>query len=219
MAIIRSGTAMAFAQTNMILDKYQKLSLKNKIVATLISFVLIIFSLIYFIAIPAIKNIQTTGKDIEGQMINLEETYIKTNNLRQLAKNLKEIEPKLDALNQIFIDKNRELEFITTLENEANNNRINQKINLSSPKTTANQEFQKNDLQLSTNGEFNKQLRYLMDLESLNYYINVKSLELSSSPGGGQIAPSVKNNGPETLPLASASNNINLSITADIYWK
>lgn len=86
--------------------------------------------------------------EIEEQRIDLERKYIKGYSLRRLTENLKKIEPKLSSLDQIFINKNRELEFITTVENEANKAQVSQKIILNSPKTAANQEFQKNSLQL-----------------------------------------------------------------------
>lgn len=203
----------------MILDKYQKINLKNKIIAILVGFVLIIFGLIYFIVVPAIRDIKIIGGEIEDQRIDLEKKYIKGGSLRQLTENLKIIEPKLSLLDQIFINKNRELEFITTLENQANEAKVVQKINLSPPPTTENQEFQKNDLQLSVNGEFNEQLKYLINLESLNYYINIKSLELSATPRSGQPAPVIKNSSQEIAVLNSDFNDINLSITADTYWK
>ena len=203
----------------MIFNKYQKFDLKNKIIATLVGFVLIISGLIYFIVVPTVKDIKTRGGAIEEQVIDLEKKYIRGNSLRQLTENLKKIEPRLSSLDQIFINKNRELEFITTLENKANETQISQKINLSPPNTAENIEFQKNSLQLFTNGEFTKQLKYLIKLESLNYYINIKSLELSSSPRGGQTAPSIKNSDRETSASEQEPSNINLSITADTYWK
>ena len=179
-----------------------KFNLKNKIITSLIGFLLIIFGLIYFIVIPTVKDIKAMGKSIEEQRVDLEKKYIKGNSLRRLTENLKEIEPKLSLLDQIFINKNRELEFITTIENEANKSQVSQKINLSSPKGTENQEFQKNNLQLFTKGGFNRQLRYLMNLESLSYYINIKSLELTPAAG-------------EKIETRS----LNMFINADTYWK
>lgn len=187
----------------MMLSKHQKFNLKDKIIASLIGFALMIFALIYFIIMPTIKDIETMSRAIEEQKIDLEEKYVKGNSLRQLAENLKKIEPKLSLLDQIFINKNRELEFITTLENEASDSQVSQKINLSSPKATENQEFQKNSLKLFTKGGFNQQLRYLMNLESLAYYINVKSLELAPAAGGEK----------------TETSGLNLFINADTYWK
>ena len=196
--------------TNMILDKYQKINLKNKIIAMPIGFVLIIFGLIYFIVVPTIVDIKTVGGEIEEQRIDLEKKYNNGISLRQLTENLKIIEPKLSLLDKIFINKNRELEFITTIENEANEARVSQKINLISPETTEKQEFQKNNLQLLTKGGFNEQLKYLMNLESLSYYINVKSLELS---------PADSNKEAEINNQELTGNRLNMLINADTYWK
>lgn len=188
-----------------------KFNLKNKITASLIGFALLIFSLVYFIVVPTIKDIEGMGKKIEEQRVDLEKKYIKGNSLRRLTENLKTIEPKLSLLDQIFINKNRELEFITTIENEANRSRVNQKINLSSPKATENQEFQKNSLQLFTNGGFNEQLQYLINLETLSYYVNVKSLELT--PAADEVKIEVDGQKP------AAGKTLNMFINADTYWK
>lgn len=199
--------------------KYLKFNPKNKITVSLILWLAIILSLIYFIVRPTVKEIKTMSRAIEAQREDLEKKYVKGQSLKKLTENLNKIEPKLELLNQIFINKNRELEFIASLENEANNNQISQKINLSAPQTIKNKDFQIINLQLSTGGKFIKQLKYLMDLESLNYYINIKSLELSASPAGGQTAPSLENNGQKTLVSENEDNNINLAATADVYWK
>jgi Tfp pilus assembly protein PilO len=199
----------------MTLDKYIKFTLKNKIIATLVGFALIIFCLIFFIVIPTMQDIKTMGGAIEEQMIDLEKRYIRGNSLRQLTEDLKKIEPKLDQLDQIFINKNRELEFITTLENEANNSRVAQKINLSSPASAEKQEFQKNSLQLLAQGDFNRLLKYLTDLESLSYYINIKLLEITPATGGGKTAT----NNQDAAITGSGTGNLNMLIDADTYWK
>ncbi len=202
----------------MITSKFIKIDLKNKIIASLVGFLAVIFCLVYFVVLPTIMDIKTMGDDIEAQRVDLEKKYIKGQSLRQLTENLKNIEPKLNLLDQIFINKNLELEFISSLENEANKNQISQKINLSSPQATENQDFQKINLQLFTAGNFVKQLKYLMDIESLKYYINIKSLELSSDSGSGQNAPDIQNSGQELSPSTGETNSINMDIEADTYW-
>jgi len=196
-------------------SKYLKLNLKNKITASLIGFLIIILSLIYFIVIPTVNDIKAMGQTIEAQREDLEKKYIKGQSLKQLTENLSKIEPKLDLLNQIFINKNRELEFITSLENEANKNQVSQKINLSAPQKVENENFQKTSLQLITNGGFIKQLQYLMNLENLRYYINIKLLELSLTADGEQL----KANNQGALPAPAETNNLNMYIDADTYWE
>ncbi|OGF23886.1 hypothetical protein A3H66_01245 [Candidatus Falkowbacteria bacterium RIFCSPLOWO2_02_FULL_45_21] len=199
----------------MIIDKIQKFNLKNKIIVNLVGFTLILFSLIYSVVIPSARDIRAMSKDIEEQRIDLEEKYLKGQSLRQLRENLKQIQPKLDLFDKIFINKNRELEFITTLENEANKAQVSQRINLSAPRAAENQEFQKNNLQLYAQGGFIRQLTYLLNLESLSYYVNVKLLELTLGESVG--AAKINFKPPQTSP--NQTNNINLSIDADTYWK
>lgn len=197
-------------------SKYLKFNLKNKITASSVGFLVIILSLIYFIVVPTIKEIKTMGSAIEAQREDLEKKYIKGQSLRQLTENLNKIEPKLDLLNQIFINKNRELEFITSLENEANKNQVSQKINLSAPQKAENQNFQKTSLQLFTKGGFIRQLQYLVNLEHLSYYINVKLLELSLA-GGGEPAKT-DSQGQGLPPADPETNSLNMYIDADTYW-
>ena len=180
-------------------NKYIKFDLNHKITASLIGLLIVILSLIYFIVAPTIKEIKTMGQAIEAQREYLEKKYRKGQNLKQLTENFKKIEPKLELIDQIFINKNRELEFITSLENEADKNQIGQKIDLSAPQKTENQNFQKTSLRLFTKGDFNRQLQYLVNLENLSYYINIKLLELSPDSGG-------------------ETNSLNMYLDADTYW-
>ncbi len=195
-------------------NKYLKFNLKNKITASMIIFLALILSLIYFIVIPTIAEIKSMGTAIEAQREDLEKKYLKGQSLKQLTENLSKIEPKLELLDQIFINKNRELEFITSLENEANKNQITQKINLNAPEKTENQNFQKTNLQLFTKGGFINQLHYLINLEKLSYYINIKLLEISPAAIGKQN----KADSQELLPSAGETNNLNMYINADTYW-
>lgn len=190
--------------------KYLKFNLKNKITVSLVLWLAIILSLIYFIVLPTIKEIKAMGDAIEAERQDLEKKYIKGQSLKRLTENLNKIEPKLKLLDQIFINKNRELEFITSLENEANKSQVSQKINLNSPQKEENQNFQKTGLELFTKGGFLKQLEYLSALEHLSYYVNVKLLELSPA-SREQIKT-------ESQPFREAAS-LNLYLSADTYWQ
>lgn len=195
-------------------NKYLKFNLKNKITASLISFLVIILSLTYFIILPTVKEIKAMGIAIAAEREDLEKKYIKGQSLKQLTENLKKIETRLKLLDQIFINKNRELEFITSLENEANKSQVSQKINLNAPQPEKNQNFQKTVLELRTKGNFIKQLKYLSNLEHLNYYINVKLLELSPASGDEQTKT-----GNQGLPAdVEETNSLNMYLDADTYW-
>lgn len=184
-------------------SKYPKLNLKNKIIASISCFFAVILLLAYFIVIPTIKEIKSMCESIEAQREDLEKKYIKGQSLKKLSDNLNSIEPKLKLLDLIFINKNRELEFITSLENQAGKNGVSQKINLSAPEKTENQNFQKTGIKIFTKGGFAEQLKYLSGIEHLSYYINIKILELFNAAVSDDIAQNKK---------------LNMNIEADTYW-
>ncbi|MFH1233465.1 MAG: type 4a pilus biogenesis protein PilO [Patescibacteria group bacterium] len=181
-----------------------KINLRKKIIINLFTPFAIILALIFFIILPTIKEINRINNEIEAQKINLEKKFIKGQNLKQLSKNLKEIEFELTRLDDIFINKNNELEFITTLEKIAATNKVTQKINLGNDQLIEGKTYKKVPLQLSTQGNFTNQLNYLLNLESLNYYINIKSLEIFAS---------------KAIIDNSAKEPLQMNLSVDTYWQ
>ena len=180
-----------------------KIDWKKKIALNYAALASVIMLLFYFIIIPTNQEITALNVRIKQKRIDLEERYYRAKNLSRYMKNLKKIQPKMNLLDEIFISRNYELEFITTLEKEANDNQISQKISLNPPPENQNQ----SGLQLNARGAFKNLLKYLISLESLNYYININLLELTLA--GGEEKNNEKN----------VSRPINLYISADTYWK
>ncbi len=165
---------MKFSVSNIV-----KINLKNRIIIMIIGFLTLFALILFFIVIPTIHDILDMGQKIEEQRIDLEKKYIKGQNLRQLTTNLNKINSQLSKLEQIFISENRELEFITTLEGVANKNSVNQKINLGVQEDMPGYDYKKMTLQLLLQGNFTNIMNYLIGLESLEYYVNVKNIELT----------------------------------------
>ncbi|MEK7202801.1 MAG: type 4a pilus biogenesis protein PilO [Patescibacteria group bacterium] len=184
------------------------MKLRKKILISLFVFFIVILTLLFFIILPAIREINRIGRDIETQRMDLEKKFNRGQNLKQLSKNLNEIEPKLVKLDQIFINKNNELEFITALEKIAATNKINQKITLGNSELIEGKIYKKVPIQLLAQGNFIDQLNYLLNLESLNYYINIKSLEISKTKN-------FIDNSSKDFPQA----NLNLLLSSDTYWQ
>ena len=175
----------------------------------MVIFILIIGGLIYFVVIPTINDIKKMGEEIEAQRIDLEQKYIKGQSLRQLTENLKEIEPQLIMLDQIFIKQDYELEFITKLEDIAAQNNISQTISLDTAKINKEKSYQTLPLRLAARGNYKNMMNYLTNLEALDYYININSMDLSSASTKRSATPEEQ----------ATFSNINLVISANIYWK
>lgn len=186
----------------MNLNKHEKLSLKNKIILNITSVVVLIAGASYFIIIPTIKAIKKMGSDIDTIRFDLEKKYIKGQSLNKLSNNLKKIESKLDSLDTIFINHNRALEFITTLEGTAADSNITQKINLMTDKALAENQYKKIPLQIMATGSYADILQYIINLETLSYYINITNIDIN------------KTNGDEMH-----TGQVSVQITANTYWK
>jgi len=185
-----------------------ELGLKKKIVIIFIVFIVLIFSVVFFIIIPTVKDIVDIKDEIEYQRVDLEKKYIKGQNIKKISEKLKEIESRIDLLDNVFVNSDESLGFIMLLENQAGGSGINQKINLLPPEES-NNFYKKTPLQLFTQGDFINQLKYLISLEKLEKYINIKSLEISRG--------AIKNPSPEEA--GAGGDNFNMFILADTYWK
>ncbi len=187
----------------------KKYSLKKKIIAGPIFFLAIAGSIIFFIIMPSINDIKRIKQEVERERIDLEKKYIKGQSLKQLKENLKKIKPELKMLDNAFIISGHELDFITTLENFAHKNHVEQKINMNAFKNlNESQILQKIPLSLSLKGNFTNLINYLTDSEASHYYININSLEISSV----SAKPFISNKSPNN------NSGISMALSANIYW-
>lgn len=183
----------------MKISNFKKIGTEKKISIAGFIIAAIIACIIIFVIIPGISGIKKIGEDIMQQRIDAENKYKKGQKLNKLAENLKIIEPQIEKLDQIFINQNDALKFITSLEETAEKNKVKQKINLLIAQKAPFNNYQKMPLQLFIEGNFIDELNYLLSLENLNYFVNIKLLEITAGEAKGGSA--------------------DMLIFADTYWK
>jgi Tfp pilus assembly protein PilO len=153
----------------------------------IISFALILFLVI----IPSVSEIERIKKEIYDQKIDLEIKYKKGQDLRKVTEKLNLIKEKIFLLDQVFIKKDDNLRFITGLEDIAEKNNINQKINMDKPDFSS-KKYQEASLSILAQGNLSDQLNYLGELENLSNYINIHNIVLSSTGGSTSMNISSK---------------------------
>ncbi|MEK7098040.1 MAG: type 4a pilus biogenesis protein PilO, partial [Patescibacteria group bacterium] len=183
-------------------NDFIKLNMKNKIIINITVIIVFMSAIGYFIIMPTISDIRKMESEIEAQRTDLEKKYVKGQSLKKLSENLKKIEPNLVVFDQIFINQSRALEFITTLEDIANRHGVTQKLNLMTEKGAGSNGYTKTPLNFNIDGDFTDIMRYLADIESLNYYINVSSIEISKIQGE-----------------SGSPSKVSVQILAHTYWK
>ncbi len=131
------------------------------------------------IGYPSIKEIKNLSNKIEEQRSQLEQLYIRGKNIKQTLQQYREIKPTVSNLDNIYIKRGEELKFITTLENTANEQSVDQEPKLVSP--PVNSTSNTLQLELTTTTSLNRIIKYIMGLEALDYYINIDTVRLSKA--------------------------------------
>ena len=186
-------------------------NLKYKILAVNGGLLLALICGVYFIILPSLNDIDRIKNDIFLTRLDLEQKYKRSRNLKKLSTNLKSIEGRIENIDQVFISQNRELEFITALERTAEEKNIVQKILLGKATAAGGDKFyNKIPLKIQAQGNFVDLIRYLQGLETLNYYINVKSIDLTSNRGAERQS---------FTAIQDSGGQVSANIVADSYWR
>lgn len=177
--------------------------------------ILVIASIAILVIYPASREIKTTAAEINKLKEELRRRQAPEYALKEVLTSYRRHEARINLLNRAVMNKNRELEFITALEDIAARYNVQQKIDIGNYQTLANGAFSQMPLQLQLTGAFTDILRYLQGLERLPVYINIKQMSFNSA-----AAPAVSN---LTAPLpdnaALGEKMVNLIITADTFWQ
>ncbi len=191
----------------MNLNNSFNLDIKKKITIRVLTSLILFFLIIYFFTFPLIAKIKIQKEDIITKKIELEDKISKDKNIIGLNEQIKKIEPELLELDKIFININRELDFITLLESVANNNNIEQRLNIVPGQAKKDDDiYQTQPLIIDANGKFKDIVQYIADLEALTYYITINSVNIN---GINKLGKDDENQ----------NNFVKTTINALTYWK
>ncbi len=189
-----------------------KLNFQNKSITIIVLLLLVNLVIIYFATIPTVAKIKSLHGEILNLKIDSENKITREKNMNDLNDKIKKISPQLEKINQIFINKNREIEFITTLESLEEKNNVQQTLNLDINNSQKGEGFNKVPIEISATGNFENLTNYLLDIETLNYYINFDNI-LIQKTGGDSYAPNAK------IIDGVKSGDVSLKLTGYTYWK
>lgn len=205
----------------MILNSIKNLNSRNKLIITFLFYLVLIIMVIYFIIIPRVVLIKRTSSSIIDRKVFLEEQYLKARSFIESNKDFKIIGLKIKKLDEVFVNYDKNLEFIEILEEVADENNIEQKISLGLIQKEDIGKYQKVTLEIIANGNFQDLVNYIIGLETLDYYVNVGFLSISAMDG--HIFSS-KSQGLDEVVVGDfydkpGSSRVVCRITADTYWK
>ncbi|OIO39748.1 MAG: hypothetical protein AUJ72_00065 [Candidatus Omnitrophica bacterium CG1_02_46_14] len=155
-----------------------------------ISGIAIVFLLAAFVIYPSIRDIRSVRREIVSAKAQLLEKQSAKHELKDILASYEKNQAKLELFDKAVMNKNRELEFITSLENIAVRHGLEQKINVENYRDLPEDDLAEMSVQLLLRGAFKDELSYLQDLEKLPAYINISQINITagSSEPGGEIA-------------------------------
>ena len=155
------------------------MNVRNKILIFVGIVSAMIGSIIYFIILPTIEDIETISNTVYLERVDLEKKYLRGQLLKKTIEDFEKMKPEQNKLTSICIIENKELDFITALETVAAQRNLDQDLQLQ-PLQISNGEDGVYPLKLGikTQGSFINILKYVKDLEKLPYYFNISSVDI-----------------------------------------
>ena len=176
------------------------LSAKRKNIINIILMIIILSAIIVFIAYPTLREIKSLSQQIYDYRLYLEKLYLQGQLLKNITEELKEVEMDFEKLSKVLIGKNQELSFITCLEKIANENQLIQNLKINTAQELNKDNYKILPINISLQGDFFQLVKYLIELNKLDYYINIKNLSINKIRG-------------------AENSKINILIKANSYWE
>jgi len=172
--------------------------IKNRFLTSVICFTLLLLSISILIIGPSVLEIRLINSQVYEERERLEKLYTKGQIKREIQKKFESIKNEVDFLDKIILKENKELEYITAVENIAEKNGIKISMTTSPKSKTQNQDFSELEFVFTINGTWQQIIKWLSDIESLPYYTNIKdstfmvSSKGEKDSGQRQMAASIK---------------------------
>ena len=144
----------------------------------IVGLLIALLGIVIFIVVPAVRDIKNLNQKIIDQRTLLESRYEKRLSIKNAIRNFNSLQPQVpDLVKSIYLNPGNEIEFITSLEALADKNRVSQTVNFDNKGgDTSSQTAKKVPVEILLNGEYVNIVRYIQDLEKLDFYLIITSI-------------------------------------------
>lgn len=149
--------------------------LQKKMFIIILLYILMIFTIAFFIIPPLIGELQEIHGKIDRQKASLEERFQKGQLINVILKEYYETKPQQNILQSVFLQRNKELDFISLLESLSKKYSVSLKI---SPSQTNGGNNHTLPLQLHIEGQYLQILKFLNAVEKQDIYFPISKISL-----------------------------------------
>ncbi|NCN07544.1 hypothetical protein GW933_02510 [Candidatus Falkowbacteria bacterium] len=147
-----------------------------------IGVILLFFTFITaFIIFPALKEISAVNQEITNERIKLERKLALGLNIKKVIKDLDNIEETAKTLDDIFLEKNSELNIINNLESLANQHNTNIDITSDFVKKDIGPNTNAMELKIIATGSYKQILNFISGIENQKNYFNLQNISFTKN--------------------------------------
>jgi len=155
------------------------MTMANKTNFTIIVFLILIVLSVVFIILPIFQNINNSAKALISEKQNFSSLEADISNLERFKILYKDLEEILGKINNLFVDSEVPVEFITFLEDTSEKCQLKIDIVPSSEKKIQEGAWSYLNFQINTTGSFPNFMKFLEKLENSQYLVEVQSVNIS----------------------------------------
>ncbi|MBD3311823.1 MAG: hypothetical protein GF349_05050 [Candidatus Magasanikbacteria bacterium] len=162
-----------------------KVPVRSKIIIQLVSLILILGAIIYFVLIPNAMKILKLQSDINQNQQFLEEQWQKSKHLKKSMQEFDTVKKEVEKYSAMTMKEGEELKIITELEAVAEKNNIRQNLELGDISNEEDPDIGLKFYKFSFRnyGTYHDLVKYLKDIEELPYFINIDTLRFQRGSG------------------------------------
>ncbi len=190
----------------------------KKYIIIFITLMFFCLALLWWIILPTTSNIKQYSKQVMEEKNNLFKLLKQGQSVIENKKNLKQLGTEINNLDKVWLQTGNELSFITDLENIAKKYNLKQTIIFDNTKMTTltgSTNINKIPIELKISGELNNIMQYINQLEMLDYYISINTIDIHNQKNINKKFPSQINND----EITPEKNIISMDISGITYWK
>lgn len=162
---------------------------KIKIISTLLLAFIAITAILLLIIFPTVKDIKDINNKIIEEKESLELKFSKGQYLKNVVRDFKTIEPEIKNIQDAYVTKGKELDFISDMEKISDRLNLDTKINKTKQEQDKENEYvEVLTIEMELSGGFSQTMRFLEEIETLPYYFNIDNIIVASTdPRLGKI--------------------------------
>ncbi|MFH2062656.1 MAG: GspMb/PilO family protein [bacterium] len=180
------------------------MTIEKRIVGTTSVLLLLTAAVVGFVILPSVRGIRQQVDDIADQQSLIEQRYSLRNYVKRITDDANAAAGGLERLRRTYVIENEELNFVQSMERAAALTGVQQDISLETANQTEINRWERRiPIMVRIRGQFPQVMGWLNEVEHLDYYVILDSLNVNTQKANGPTAK---------------TGEVDTYVTGHVYW-